>query len=80
MQFSCCRQHRSKWKHHSSATEQRQIPVQTTDPFSLSSFILIGFALGIFCGLFLGEYSAPLEVIGGAFIGLLQMTVLHWVD
>jgi len=47
--------------------------------FSLSTFILIGFALGILCGLFFGEYCAPLEVIGGAFIGLLQMTVLPYI-
>ena len=47
--------------------------------FSLSTFILIGFVLGILCGLFFGEYCSFLEVIGGAFIGLLQMTVLPFV-
>ena len=48
-------------------------------PFSLSTFILIGFTLGILCGLFFGEYCAPLQVISGSFIGLLQMTVLPYV-
>ena len=57
-----------------------QIDIVKKKPhLSLSSFILIGFALGISCGLFLGEYCAPLEVIGGAFIGLLQMTVLPYI-
>ena len=46
---------------------------------SLSSWILIGLVLGVACGLFLGEYAAGLSVIGDAFVGLLQMTVLPYI-
>ena len=46
---------------------------------SLSSQILLGLVLGAACGLFLGEYTARLSIIGEAFIGLLQMTVLPYI-
>lgn len=46
---------------------------------SLSTQILIGLFLGAACGLFFGELCGPLEVVGDAFIGLLQMTVLPYV-
>jgi Na+/H+-dicarboxylate symporter len=45
----------------------------------LSGKILIGLATGIGCGLFFGEYCAPLKVVGDAFVGLLQMTVLPYI-
>ena len=48
-------------------------------PKSLSSKILIGLLLGIFLGLFFGEYLESLSVVGDAFIGLLQMTVLPYI-
>ncbi|MCK5907238.1 MAG: cation:dicarboxylase symporter family transporter [Flavobacteriales bacterium] len=48
-------------------------------PKSLSSKILIGLVLGIFLGLFFGEYLSSLSIIGDAFIGLLQMTVLPYI-
>ena len=41
--------------------------------------ILTGLFLGIFTGLFLGEIAAPFSVVGEAFIGLLQMTVLPYI-
>lgn len=46
---------------------------------SLSTNILIGLVLGILCGIFFGEYCAPLEVFGNAFIKLLQMTILPYI-
>ena len=46
---------------------------------SLSAQILIGLGLGVGCGLFFGEYCAPFSIVGDAFIGLLQMTVLPYI-
>jgi Na+/H+-dicarboxylate symporter/ABC-type amino acid transport substrate-binding protein len=46
---------------------------------SLSTTVLIGLALGILTGIFLGEYAANLQVIGDVFIRLLQMSVLPYV-
>jgi len=46
---------------------------------SLSAQILFGLGLGVACGLFFGEYCAPLKIAGDAFIGLLQMTVLPYI-
>ncbi len=46
---------------------------------SLSTQILIGLFTGVACGLFFGDYCAPLDVVGDAFIGLLQMTVLPYI-
>ena len=46
---------------------------------SLSTFIFAGLILGVACGLFLGEHAAVLSVLGDAFIGLLQMTVLPYI-
>ena len=43
---------------------------------SLSTRVLIGLVAGVATGLFLGEITAPLKVVGDAFIQLLQMTVL----
>ncbi|QDV44394.1 Cyclohexadienyl dehydratase precursor [Stieleria neptunia] len=45
----------------------------------LSTQILIALALGIFGGLFAGEWCAPLAIIGEAFVGLLRMTVLPYI-
>lgn len=46
---------------------------------SLSSRVLLGMALGILVGLFLGEWAASLKVVGHMFILLLQMPVLPYV-
>ncbi|MGI9591939.1 MAG: cation:dicarboxylate symporter family transporter [Myxococcota bacterium] len=46
---------------------------------SLSAQIAVGFALGVATGLFFGEDVGFLEVLGDAFIKLLQMTVLPYV-
>jgi Na+/H+-dicarboxylate symporter len=41
--------------------------------------VLIGLALGIFTGLFVGEPAGALAIGGDAYIRLLQMTVLPYV-
>ncbi len=46
---------------------------------SLATQILVGLFAGVGCGLFFGEYCAPFEIVGDAFIGLLQMTVLPYI-
>ncbi len=35
--------------------------------------------MGISLGLFLGEITAPMKVIGDVYVGLLQMTVLPYI-
>ena len=59
---------------------------QTTDdkprvkkPLSQSQLILWGLLLGLFCGVFFGEYCRPLKVVGDAFVMLLQVTVLPYI-
>jgi len=52
---------------------------QISPSHQLSSLILGGLILGIACGLFFGEYCAPLSVVGDAFVGLLRMTVLPFI-
>lgn len=47
---------------------------------SLSTQILIALVLGLFAGLFFGELAAPIEIVGEAFVLLLQMTVLPYVS
>lgn len=46
---------------------------------TLGTRILIGVLAGIALGVFLGEWSAPLQVVGDIYLGLLQMTVLPYV-
>ena len=46
---------------------------------SLSTKVLIGLVLGIATGLFFGELVEPLNIVGEAFIQLLQMTVLPYL-
>jgi len=41
--------------------------------------ILLGLALGILTGIFLGEMAAPFSIGGDVYIGLLQMTVLPYI-
>ena len=47
--------------------------------FSLSTNIVIGLSLGILAGLFFGDYCASLQVVGDAFIKLLQMSILPYI-
>ena len=46
---------------------------------TLGTRILIGLALGIALGFFVGELAAPLKGVGDIFVGLLQMTVLPYI-
>jgi len=46
---------------------------------SLSTSIFIGMGLGIACGIFFGEYCHFLNLVGGIFIGLLQMSILPYI-
>jgi Na+/H+-dicarboxylate symporter len=46
---------------------------------SLSTQVLIGLLLGIATGAFLGERAAALQIVGDAFIMLLQMTVMPFI-
>ena len=46
---------------------------------SLSSQILIGLTLGLIVGLFLGEKASPLAIVGRAYIGLIQMSILPYM-
>ena len=45
----------------------------------LSTKVLVGMALGIATGLFVGEPAGYLGIVGQAFVQLLQMTVLPYV-
>ena len=46
---------------------------------SFGNKILVGLALGLAVGLFLGDLAAPLQVAAQAYVRLLQMTVLPYV-
>jgi proton glutamate symport protein len=44
-----------------------------------SALIVLALGLGVAVGLFFGEYCAVLSLVGDAFVGLLQMTVLPYI-
>jgi Na+/H+-dicarboxylate symporter len=46
---------------------------------SLSKQVLISLALGIATGVFFGERAASLQIVGDAFVRLLQMTVMPFI-
>ena len=46
----------------------------------LATQVLLALALGVVAGLFLGEIVAPLQVVGDAFIRLLQITVIPYIS
>lgn len=46
---------------------------------SMSTMVLLSFALGIGFGLFFGEMLAWMSIIGDAFIKLLQMTIIPYI-
>ena len=48
-------------------------------PLSVSSQVVLALLLGVVVGLFFGERIAFLQIIGKAFILLLQMTVLPYI-
>ena len=47
--------------------------------FSVFTLMVFALVVGIACGLFFGEYCQVLSIIGDAYIGLLQMTVLPYI-
>ena len=61
---------------HPSDLESKASPQQ---PSRMGRRIAAGLLLGILCGLLFGEYCAPLQIIGKAYVGLLQMTVLPYL-
>jgi Na+/H+-dicarboxylate symporter len=46
---------------------------------SLSTQVLLGLVLGIATGLFFGEGAAAVQIVGDAFIRLLQMVVIPFI-
>ncbi|NIP56179.1 MAG: cation:dicarboxylase symporter family transporter, partial [Phycisphaerae bacterium] len=46
---------------------------------SLSTQILIGLTLGLFAGLFFGDKASALAIVGKAYIGLIQMSILPYM-
>jgi len=46
---------------------------------SLSTQIIIGLTLGLFVGFFLGEKASALAIVGRAYIGLIQMSILPYM-
>jgi Na+/H+-dicarboxylate symporter/ABC-type amino acid transport substrate-binding protein len=62
-----------------TATASDKSLPQRPKRLGLSVQIVVGLAAGILVGLFFGEMVAGLEVLGDAFIKLLQMTVLPYI-
>src|SRR5210317_371704 len=46
---------------------------------SLSTQILIGLSLGLFVGFFFGEKASILAIVGKAYVGLIQMSILPYM-
>ena len=55
------------------------LPAQPKKRLGLAKMTLIGLVAGIFCGLFFGEETFRLQVIGNIYVRLLQMTVLPYI-
>ena len=62
-----------------SLDNRRTPPNAAFSPRQTGRWIALGLVLGVVCGLLLGEYCRPLEVVGQAYVGLLQMTVLPYL-
>ncbi len=54
-------------------------PGNDTKPSRTGRWIIAGLLLGVLCGVLLGEYCERLQVVGQAYVGLLQMTVLPYL-
>lgn len=46
---------------------------------SLFQRVLLALSLGLTLGLLIGEFAAPLRIVGDVYVGLLQMTVLPFI-
>jgi Na+/H+-dicarboxylate symporter/ABC-type amino acid transport substrate-binding protein len=44
-----------------------------------TTFIVVSLVAGLVAGVFFGDYAAPLKILGDAYVGLLQMTVLPYI-
>ncbi|NIP28619.1 cation:dicarboxylase symporter family transporter, partial [candidate division KSB1 bacterium] len=53
--------------------------VKNKRSISLSTQILIGLTLGLFAGLFFGDKASALAIVGKAYIGLIQMSILPYM-
>ncbi len=62
-----------------STVETREATPPGARRVTFSQQILIGLAVGIATGIFLGELVAPLKIVADGFVKLLQMTVLPYV-
>jgi Na+/H+-dicarboxylate symporter/ABC-type amino acid transport substrate-binding protein len=67
---------------HSMTTTVDNQDVSNANPLkkvSMGKWIGVGLVLGLFCGIFFGEYCSSLRFVGEAYVGLLQMTVLPYL-
>ncbi len=53
--------------------------VKKPKPRRTGCWIALGLGLGIVCGILFGEYCSFLQVVGRAYVGFLQMTVLPYL-
>jgi Na+/H+-dicarboxylate symporter len=53
--------------------------VKNKKGISLSTQILMGLTLGLFVGLFFGDKASVLAIVGRAYIGLIQMSILPYM-
>jgi len=54
-------------------------PIENTSRLSLSAKILLGMGLGIITGIFFGELTEPIGIVGQGFVQLLQMAILPFL-
>lgn len=64
---------------NASLREQEPQIAPDTGTKRLGALIGVGLLLGVVCGLLFGEYCRPLQPLGDAYVGLLQMTVLPYL-
>ncbi len=48
-------------------------------PRSIVAQVVLALLLGVACGVFFGEFTADLQMLGDAYVRLLQMTALPYV-
>ena len=53
--------------------------VKNKKGISLSTQILIGLSLGLFVGLFIGDKASVFAIVGKAYVGLIQMSILPYM-
>ena len=60
-------------------TDIETVPARQKPRVGLFTVILSALLLGVASGLFFGEYNGYLKIVGDAYVGLLQMTVLPYI-